>query len=73
MKLFRRSRKEIPLTIEEIRKIARAPIIITHSGGASWGGAMPLPDDTTPRHEYDAWRHLHNQHQLPKRSDEGED
>ena len=65
-----RPKKETPLTIEQIRKIARAPIIISHSGGCSWGGAMPLPDDTTPRNEYDAWRALRSQHQLPRRSDE---
>jgi len=70
MKLFHRSRKEKPLTIEEVKRIARAPILVNHYGGRSWGGAMPLPDDTTTRFEYDAWRHLHNQHRLPKRSDE---
>jgi hypothetical protein len=68
-----RKRKETPLTIEQIRKIARAPIPIFHNHiyrGKTWGGAMPLPDDTTPRNEYDAWRALRSQHQLPRRSDE---
>ena len=68
-----RPKKETPLTIEQIRKIARAPIPIFHNHiyrGKTWGGAMPLPDDTTPRHEYDAWRQLRSQHHLPTRNDE---
>jgi hypothetical protein len=71
MEDWRQPRKETPLSPAEIQRIARAPFpSIGHYGGASWGGAMPLPDDTTPRNEYDAWRALRSQHSLPRRNDE---